>query len=324
MSNKIILLAMCCNQPFFRKQAEFLLKESYGKDIISGKYPNVDFFIYTASENGSSYIDYENHMIYVNADDTLEGTFEKTQNTLKLLNDKGVDYEWIMHTNCSSWINVPLLSHFISSMKNCDRNKIFSSRIYSSIDGCGPDLFDFYGVGNGLLIPKFWCNIIANTVLDDIKKYNKVASPSIYKIDDNAIGFICNTYAESNKMNKYSIWKSYRDVYTYGKITPYTFHSKNFLNFIVIPIRIYDRDREEEYAFHRMLLDEIIDINFDNVNVYDILTENDKVLLVDFSKGLARIVTHDDAVRFAVNPGIFDNNIEKYCFYINQNAKKQV
>lgn len=322
MSNKILLLAMCCNQPFFRKQAEFLLKESYGKDIISGKYPNIDFFVYTASEDDSSYIDYENHMIYVSADDTLEGTFEKTQKTLKLLNDKGVEYDWMMHTNCSSWINVPLLSHFINDMKNCDRNKIFSSRIYSSIDGCGPELFDFYGVGNGLLIPKFWCNIIANIILDDIKKYNKVSSPSIYKIDDNAIGFICNTYADINRMNKYDIWKSYRDVYAYGKITPYTFHSKSFLNFLVIPIRIYDRDREDEYFFHRMLLDEIEDIDFENVNIYDILTENDAVLLVDFKKGLARGISHNKAVIFAENAEKFDNNIEKYWLFINQNTKK--
>ena len=68
---KILILAMSCNQDFFKEQEKHL-KTIYAKDIIEGKYPNIEFYTYTASYDTKYHINKEEHKLYVPADDSLK------------------------------------------------------------------------------------------------------------------------------------------------------------------------------------------------------------------------------------------------------------
>ena len=77
---KLLILAMSCNQDFFIEYEQHI-KKLYAKDIIEGKYSNIEFYTYTASYDSKYHINKQLHKLYVPADDSLIGTFEKTLNT---------------------------------------------------------------------------------------------------------------------------------------------------------------------------------------------------------------------------------------------------
>ena len=77
---RILFLAMSCNDPFF-VDSRRVTHDTWAKDIILGKYPNVGFFTYTASETGEEYI--EDNTIYLNCGDGLKDTWDKTMKCLK-------------------------------------------------------------------------------------------------------------------------------------------------------------------------------------------------------------------------------------------------
>ena len=67
---KCLVLVMCCNQDFFLRE-EKKVRDTWAKDILSNIYEDIDYFMYTASNNDTSYIDYENRIIYISCDDSL-------------------------------------------------------------------------------------------------------------------------------------------------------------------------------------------------------------------------------------------------------------
>lgn len=110
-SKKIIILGMSCNTEFFQKEEEICkqtwlqLADNFSKDI--------EYFFFTAcnSEHPEECIDYKNHKIYVNSGDGWRETFYKTKRAMQLI-DKEYKYQFLVRTNTSTYINIPLLYNF--------------------------------------------------------------------------------------------------------------------------------------------------------------------------------------------------------------------
>lgn len=92
---------MSCNDPFFDMERE-VVKETWAKDIVNGKYPDIGFYAYTASSNPRI----ENNCIYVDTPDDLLHTYSKTISAMRTLRENGITWDMVVRTNTSTYINV--------------------------------------------------------------------------------------------------------------------------------------------------------------------------------------------------------------------------
>jgi len=107
---KLVILAMSCDLPFFVKE-EDVIKETWAKDIIDGKYKDVSFYFIRTSEHERI----EGNYIYVNTDDSFFSIFEKNIRTFELLNENNISYDFILRTNLSTYININAVLNIINS-----------------------------------------------------------------------------------------------------------------------------------------------------------------------------------------------------------------
>lgn len=313
MSRKLLVLAMSCEQDFFRKEETIIRYHSYGKNILEGKYPDVDFWTYSASTDGKIHVNKKIHRITVPVDDSLYGTYEKTIMCLKVLETIGIEYDYIFRTNLSTWVNVQLVKKFVDEIPDSEEKTVFSPAIYSTRDASGPEPYDFYGVGNSLLLPKFWTDVLKTVTVNTIKKYDQTPddneNKSIYKIDDNAIGFVINTYCRLNGIDKFSVWKSFNRV-------PQQYKESEQMLYASIPVRIYSIVKPREYEYEMLsLLSErettLSFVGFEEGTVYKSETDKQVVHVIDFEKGKRMVVARETALDFIRNRGECDD-IEEY------------
>ena len=256
---KILILAMSCNRKFFEDEEQMIRQFSYAKHVLAGKYPDVDFWTYTASGDGKVHVSVKNRKIGVPCPDDIDHTFIKTKLTLQALDAAGVQYDYIFRTNLSTWVNVPYLVRFVNSIPEVDSGKIFSSSVNAVWNGSGPDAYSYYGVGNSLLIPRRWVDVIKVSDPEDLRQYDRTSGVtdsekpnSIYGVDDNAIGFICNVWAENHGMDPRSVWKSFNGCYS---VSPATVRAHGHLDYIAVPFRSYDGRRDMEFFYGKMMQD---------------------------------------------------------------------
>lgn len=210
----IIILSMSCNLPEYKEMQE-TVKNTWAKDIIDGKYPNISFYFYTVSTDGKEYIDEKNHFIYVNTADNVERTYSKTIHTLELLKDKKFDF--IVRTNTSTFINIPLTDEFISNIHD-------DSIIYTGeIESCFWSRMYFYGQGSFLIISKsITRKILNNKHLEWENKFDAC--------DDVMIEACLNDYYLRNKLIPRNYVASVGMLYNFEKHVDYDFDKyKNIL-----------------------------------------------------------------------------------------------
>ena len=118
---KLLFLSMSADMEPFNTLEE-VSKQTW-RNIDHEKYPNVnaEFWTYTdAPEGKDTYLDRNTHTIYIKRDwrgdkDGLNSTYSKTVEALKIINDYlKLDYDYLIRTNNSTWINVPLLNEFLA------------------------------------------------------------------------------------------------------------------------------------------------------------------------------------------------------------------
>ena len=287
---KIIILAMSCNQDFFQHQEE-IIKTTYAKDIIEGKYPNIEFWIYTASFDTKYHVNHNEHKLYIPSDDSLNGTYEKTIKALKLINTLKIEYDYIFRTNCSTYINIELLDRFINECQLNDET-IYTGAIYCTDNGTGPFNWCYYGVGNAILFSKYWINILLTNKPYSFKNYVVNKNEPYYKIDDNTIGLIVNGYLFKNHKDMFDAWQNF-DFPMINNIPDKP------QNYIAIPCREYNpentRDNEEKYMkdIHNIIKENDIK----QININNILS-NKTVHILDFNRGMHSIITRDYAEIF--------------------------
>lgn len=249
---KILILVMSCKDKFFIEQ-EAYINNTWGKDIIEGKYPNISLMKYRGGEP-NNYIN--NDVLYLHCEDDINNTFKKTYVALSILKDKFNDYDYIFRVNTSTYVNVPLLNAFVQSLEN-DKT-LWCAELYSLSEAMTPFPLYLFGRGNALLISKFLVNVILSEGFSYLY-FNMT--------DDNTIGNILNSYWMRQGKVYLDYIKSFRhgwfrcigtDIMTKNTICQWNNDNCDFdfmKNFLTIQIKRY-WEREKENKNYIDLYDE--------------------------------------------------------------------
>lgn len=175
----IVVLSMSCNKSAYVKE-EKGVRDSWAKDIIEGKYKNIEWYSYRGGKS-DSYDEIE-HCKHINVSDDYRHTFQKTIKMFEwvIANNKNVDY--IVRTNTSNYINIPLVNDFIKNLPYNDEN------MYCGEICCCPWFgHKFYGRGNFMLFSR--------ATIDAIIKFGK-------EIPDNRSGNLTDDYTIFSVLEK--------------------------------------------------------------------------------------------------------------------------
>ena len=118
---KILILSMSCNNPYFKSLLS-VVKDTWAKSIINKEYENVEWFAYTSCDKKHPVpeIDYNDHIIYVDAKDDLYSTYDKTQKAYNMIK-KHIDFDFVVRTNTSVYLNI---DNLISKIQVFDKNTV--------------------------------------------------------------------------------------------------------------------------------------------------------------------------------------------------------
>lgn len=183
---KILFLSMSAELPLF-KALEKASNDTWRK-IDNKKYKNInaEFWSYTDAAKGEeTHVDVDNHMIYIKHNyeiDAYQQTFSKTIFAINELKKMKIDYDYLVRTNNSTWINIPLLNEFIAYQE--DDSKIFAGRIYSAFWSA----FNMYGGGELMVLSKRNVDILTEICKDPIKMETGKGT-----YDDNLLFGVWNT-----------------------------------------------------------------------------------------------------------------------------------
>lgn len=172
---KILIVTMSCNDKFFASQIEDI-KKTWASDLPS----NVEWLYYTGDEFSKTYLDGD-HLV-VSSEDDLVNTFKKTVYALSYCIDN-FDFDYIVRTNTSTYINVKFLSYFIEKLSN--EGCVYGSELYSLTEGYAPRPLDIYARGNCMILDKLAVVNLINNALPFV---------FLEKVDDMMIGNILNSY----------------------------------------------------------------------------------------------------------------------------------
>ena len=105
-------------------------KETWAKDVIDGKYPNIDYWTVLDCEE-ESHIDETNHIIYIKS---------QTENNIYQLLNRWLEaykiiaatkkYDYILRVNPSTWVNIEFINEMLAVEK--DDSKIFTHKFYAA------------------------------------------------------------------------------------------------------------------------------------------------------------------------------------------------
>lgn len=111
-NKKAIILCMSCNIERYKNE-ENIIKKTWGKGIIEGKYENLSLYFYRGGAE-QDYLDEENHIIYLKEKDTLDYTGIKTLSCFNFIKQNMPDYDFIIRTNTSTYINIDAIRLFLN------------------------------------------------------------------------------------------------------------------------------------------------------------------------------------------------------------------
>ena len=175
---------MSCELNHFKMQ-EKDIKQTWLKDIVDKKYENIDYLFYSASEEIPKHkYSKEEHRLLLRCEDDIHNTFKKTYYTFKLLERLLGEYDYIIRTNTSTYINIELANKFIQNLDNDEI--LWTSEYYSLSNAAVPKPLDIYGRGNGMILSKKIVDIILRDGISYL--YYQILS------DDEIIGNILNSH----------------------------------------------------------------------------------------------------------------------------------
>jgi hypothetical protein len=245
---KILITVMSCDKEFFSNQEE-LIKQTWAKDIIDGKYPNIDIVFYIGCPViNETYFDNDLKTIVLKCEDGLDNTFKKTIRAFEYI-DNNYEYDYIFRTNTSTYINVQLLNEFIQSIT--DDNILYGSEIYSLSESTCPYPLCLFARGNSIVLSKKHIDILLK---------DSYSLLYLNLCDDYTIGNIINSYWIKQNLDYTQYIKGiphgwYKCTFTevrnnHSLCTYYNTNTDiNFLSqFITIQIRNYnDRNLETQH-----------------------------------------------------------------------------
>lgn len=152
---EVCFMTMFCNQQFFKDGIE-VVKQTWAKPILEGNYPNAMWYGFTAcdEQHPEECIDEQNHIVYVQCEDTLTTTYTKMKKAYTLLQCVH-PFKKLVRTNTSVYLN---LHKIFDLLDNITDNQVCS-------DWCGyytKDYVFLYNMfcGNCYLASAEFCNKI--------------------------------------------------------------------------------------------------------------------------------------------------------------------
>ncbi len=184
---KILFLTMSSDREPFNT-LEKVCNETW-RNYDKEKYPNVsaEFWTYTEAEPGKeAYVDIKNHIIYLKTQNdpkygTIYKTYSKTIEAITAITNKlKLDFDYIVRTNNSVWVNVPLINEFLSYIN--DDSLFFSSNLYASFFSA----FNTFMGGQMMIFSKRNINVLKKVSIsvEDARAFEE----RYFCCDDNAIG----------------------------------------------------------------------------------------------------------------------------------------
>lgn len=125
---KILILSMSCNQTYF-KALLGVVKDTWAKPLIHNKYENINWFGYTSCDekHPEPCVDFEEHMIYVDCEDSLQYSYDKTKKAYEMIKQY-VDFDYVVRTNTSVFVNVKNLVKRVNDVY--DKKQCIIGRTY--------------------------------------------------------------------------------------------------------------------------------------------------------------------------------------------------
>lgn len=177
---KLLVLSMCSTvDPIYNMLEETCVK-TWKTNIDN---IDVDFWVYTDAEEGEeTHVDKPNKIIYIkreykDKEDALYHTYSKTIFALREIKKLELKYDYLIRTNNSTWINLPLLNEFLAYQE--DDSQLFTGRIYGSFWSA----FNIYSGGELMIFSRRNVDILDKLSGDDPIKFEK----AILGCDDNLI-----------------------------------------------------------------------------------------------------------------------------------------
>lgn len=240
---------MSCRGDHFLKQEDAIREKWFGRDIIDGKVEDVDIYFYRGSCDDMVHFNKRKHVIGLPCDDGLMGTYRKTMMCFESLDVLGIEYDYIFRTNCSTMINVKNLKMFINQIK--DDEKIYCGNVYANKSSSGPEPYDLYGLGKGLIFSRKWVERILSSDIEECREMvvseEQMNDENLWNVDDNALGLIVNCWCEKNGVDKHGVWVSYGMMPGFHGMLYNEEKVKEICFQIGIPFRTYKEDREVEF-----------------------------------------------------------------------------
>jgi len=129
------------------EELEKTCKETWAKDVIGGKYDNIEYWT-VIDTSKDSYIDKDTHTIYIKTDYNEDNTQQLLMRWLlafEMLENEGYKYDWILRTNTSTWCNVAIINEFLAV--ETDDSALYAFKLFSAFWST----FNIYMSGAGML-----------------------------------------------------------------------------------------------------------------------------------------------------------------------------
>ena len=199
---KILVLIMgAVKQPATRNMET--IRNSYIKLYNENKFNNEFEFLFYIGNSEKTY--QENDILYCNAPDDIEHTFDKTIAAFNYIS-KNKDFDFLIRTNISTYINIPLLDVVVNNLNN---DNIYANQFNAYLTSI-KYINDVYPRGDAYIISK-------NKLSEILNLYDKINFEEVKNVldncDDTLIGLL--------------YLKSYKDLY----INHYIQLQYNFLPF---------------------------------------------------------------------------------------------
>ena len=221
---KILILSQCLRESLDGRLFETIEQTwgSYARD--AEHYPNVSLYGYAAMtdlereqspHDTLGYIDAECRTVLVPYKDDLLASFNRTVSALRTLIQKVNDADYILLTSASTYVNVPLLSAFVRTLRE-DDYRIYCGRVIASEHMSAPYAWCPYAEGTAILLSRAYVHYIINNVWRSYIIRND-ANPCgkewvLYRrnVWDTAIGNIINELLISDGGNR-CLWLEHID-----------------------------------------------------------------------------------------------------------------
>ena len=175
---KILILAMSCRHEYFLQEID-IIKNTWASSLPE----NVEFAYYDGGWSSPEIVKEGSvYHIKVSTPDDLEHTFLKTYAAVASCIN-GIEFDWMLRTNTSTWINSRLLRKLVDE-NILDRANIYGTDLYSLTEAACPEPLNIYPRGNCILMHRSqWRDLLAYGI------------PLLYskQVDDVAIGNAINS-----------------------------------------------------------------------------------------------------------------------------------